>query len=113
MASFLNLLPSTDMTQIHEWKGATGRRYCFQVHALPMRKPVTQPGVYLFCRQSAQGWRSLDIGQADNLTEACAATPLRLAAESAGATHLHVHIRLAGLDVRVEEEADLRAALFP
>ena len=38
---------------------------------------------------------------------------MRLAAESADATHLHVHIRLAGLDVRVEEEADLRAALFP
>lgn len=113
MTSFLSLVPSTDMTQIHEWKGATGRRYCFQVHALPLRKPVTQPGVYLFCRQTAQGWEPVDIGQADSLAEAYAATPVRLAAEAAGATHLHVHIRLAGFDARVEEETDLRGALFP
>ena len=44
------------MTQIHEWKGATGRRYCFQVHALPLAKPTRQPGVYLFCRQAGAGW---------------------------------------------------------
>jgi hypothetical protein len=101
------------MTQIHEWKGATGRRYCFQVHALPLRKPFTQPGVYLFCRQTTYGWEAVDVGQAESLTEACSGTPVRFAAEAAGATHLHVHIRLAGFEARVEEEGDLREALFP
>ncbi len=101
------------MTAIHEWKGATGRRYCFQVHALPLRKPFTQPGVYLFCRQAAHGWEAVDVGQVDSLAEACGPTPVRLAAEAAGATHLHVHVRLASFEARVEEEADLREALFP
>ena len=100
------------MSQIHEWRGASGRRYSFQIHPLPPRKAITQPGVYLFCRQTAQDWEAIDVGQGENLAEACGDTPTRQAALAAGATHVHVHIRLAGFEARVDEEADLRAALF-
>jgi hypothetical protein len=93
------------MTQIHEWKGATGRRYCFQVHRLPLAKPTLQPGVYLFCRQAGYGWEPVEVGQAETLAE--------VVTQPRAATHVHIHIRLAGFDARVEEEADLRAALFP
>ena len=52
------------------------------------------------------------MGQLESLAEVCMDTPVRQAAIAAGATHLHVHVRLAGFDARVDEEADLRAALF-
>jgi hypothetical protein len=93
------------MTQIHEWKGATGRRYCFQVHALPLARPPRKPGIYLFCRAASPGWEPVDVGQTENLAEELA--------RPRAATHVHLHIRLAGFDARVEEEADLRAVLFP
>ena len=97
--------------RIHEWKGASGRRYCFQVQALPVHLRTAQPGVYIFCRETATGWQMVDLGETDSLAAICGDTPVRAAAVAAGATHVHLHVRLAGFDARVDEEADLRAAL--
>ncbi len=100
------------VTLIHEWKGASGRRHCFQVQALPVHLRTAQPGVYLFCRQTATGWQALALGETENLATVCGDTPERAAAIAAGATHVHLHIRLAGPAARAEEYADLYAALF-
>ena len=95
------------MTQIHEWRGASGRRYCFQVALLDSVAPPMQPGVFIYCRQDSSGWVPLALGQVEDLAAEHRAGSARFVATQAGATHLHSHVRLAGLEARVEEEVDL------
>ena len=95
------------MTQIHEWRGASGRRYCFQVVLLDSAAPPMQPGVFIYCRQDGSGWVPLALGQVEDLAAEHRAGSARFVATQAGATHLHSHVRLAGLEARVEEEVDL------
>lgn len=95
------------MTQIHEWLGASGRRYCFQVALLDSAAPPMQPGVFIYCRQDGSGWVPLALGQVEDLATEHRAGSARFVATQAGATHLHLHVRLAGVEARVEEEVDL------
>ena len=95
------------MTQIHEWRGASGRRYCFQVALLDSAAPPMQPGVFIYCGQDGSGWVPLALGQVEDLAAEHRAGSARFVATQAGATHLHLHVRLAGVEARVEEEVDL------
>ena len=95
------------MTQVHEWRGASGRRYCFRVVPLDRELPPMQPGVYIYCRQDGPGWVPLALGQVEDLAAEVRSSATRFTASQAGATHVHVHIRLAGWEARIDEEIDL------
>jgi hypothetical protein len=95
------------MTQVHEWRGASGRRYCFRVAPLDSAAPPMQPGVFIYCRQDGPGWVPVALGHVDDLAAEHRSGSTRFVATQAGATHLHLHVRLAGAEDRVEEEVDL------
>jgi len=95
------------MAQVHEWRGASGRRYCFQVASVDGAAPPMQPGVFIYCRQDGASWVPLALGHVDDLAAEHRSGSTRFVATQAGATHLHLHVRLAGLAARVEEEVDL------
>ena len=49
----------------------------------------------------------LALGQVEDLAAEVRSSATRFTATQAGATHVHVHIRLAGWEARIDEEIDL------
>jgi hypothetical protein len=94
------------------WKGASGKRYGYWIYTLD-RVMQSAPGNFIYAVRVNGLWRAIVVGECEDIAaiELDAAQTERI--KASGATHLHTHTTPAGVQKRLDEAADLRAALTP
>ena len=96
------------MNEICIWTGASGASYTYYVRPRGAVLAPNQMGNYIYAKRDSEGhWTPVRIGQGDL---ARSSEPELL--DSAGATHVHMHLAVTD-EVRLTEERDLRARYSP
>ena len=91
------------------WIGASGKRYEYGVHALPVTFNPNQDGNYIYAKLNSQRqWVPVYIGEGDLADRSSDNHHQTACIKSKGATHFHEHLN-ANQDDRRAEEQDLLA----
>lgn len=89
------------------WVGASGAKYTYYIHSLPVNFRSNQDGNYIYSKQNVLGqWVPVYIGQGDLASRVSDAHHQADAIRRKGATHVHVHVNLDET-ARTFEESDL------
>ncbi len=89
------------------WTGASGEKYAYWSHALPVSFSSGQDGNYIFAKIVNNVWVPIYIGQGD-LHDRVNDPTHYTCATGKGATHVHAHTT-ATEAARIAEERDLLA----
>lgn len=94
--------------QTCDWIGASGKKYTYYVHRLPMNFDPNQDGNYIFTKVVDNKWVSIYIGQGDLADRVSLNHHQASCIQSKGATHVHAHLN-SNKQSRLTEEDDLLA----
>jgi hypothetical protein len=98
---------------IESWRGASGRRYLYNLHMLGT---VFGPGAanFIYAREIKRGLHfPVYVGQTADLSDPIADSDILECIRRSRPTHIHVRYNEEGLDQRIAEQADLIAELRP
>jgi len=94
------------MADTASWKGQSGKSYTYGIFPLPTSFKA-EPGNYIFAKIVSGAWRSVYIGQTEDLSERFDNHHAMPCIKRNLATHVHAHLNNNGKQARLDEETDL------
>jgi predicted GIY-YIG superfamily endonuclease len=96
------------MADTCNWPGVSGKSYTYHVHPFGTTLKA-EAGNYIYSKLNQQGqWVPLYIGETEDLDNRVTTHEKRECVRRNGVTHIHAHLTLDGLAVRLAEETDIR-----
>jgi len=91
-----------------KWPGQSGKEYQFHIYPRGTTFDGIYPGLYMYLKETKPNtWRTVYIGQTQDLNERQKQGYKREQIDAAGATHICIHVNYDGEPARLAEESDL------